>query len=1187
MYLKQLEMQGFKSFPEKIRLKFTRGITAVVGPNGSGKSNVADAVRWVLGEAGAKNLRGQKMEDVIFAGTQNRKPLGFAEVSLVIDNEDKKLNIDFAEVTVTRRLYRSGESAYLINGAVCRRKDILELFMDTGVGKEGYSIVGQGRIDEILSAKSEDRRALFEEAAGIVKFKNRRNEAAKKLENERANLLRVEDIISETEGRLEPLEKAAEKAKKYLKLSEELKETDISIFVLDVKKYEAQIEKLSEAAETLQTQIEETEKKLNEAEGKKSLKKENSERLNSDIEKLNEEITELKVGYNDKLGEIKLLTAEREHRLQQTAKMAENRKAALKSIEEKTKELEAVETRSRLSLTALEGINQKAETAEGEVKALQAEIAEKEALAEKVNKEILGVMKGSANKKEEIAKLSERMSGIKDRRAKLLEETEVSEGQLNQKEALLASLNKEKQDILSAVDTLEKSRQALLSESRDLSIKSESLEKKQKELTFGINNKKSEINILSGLESSYEGYYNGVKAVLKNRNGLKGICGAVGELISVNKEYELAIETALGGALQNVIVESEETAKEAINFLKKTKGGRATFMPLTAVKKSFSGLNNDVRSFKGFIGSADELVSCDEKYSGVIKGLLGRTAVVDTLENGIALAKKTGYSVKTVTLTGEIFNAGGSITGGASSRKQGSILSRKNDLDRLKAEKTSLEADLAKINDRLAGVNFNLSSVKRDIESNRTAYNGKAVRLESIKTRIESEEKLLKEGRERLERQNSELKGLTEEEQTGADLLGAAGKGLSESEEKLEGLNESLGVSREKAQKLRESLEEKIKSLTALRLESERTAAELLSLEKDTERLKGEIEGIKNDEELSTQESEKLAADIEKAEADKKRLEEEAHSLSLEADKKTETYNGLLKERYEINKAVSEIEEEIKDINDTLLNLNRQKTSGDERLSAVREKSHSLYDNMWESYEITYPEAVKLFKEGLSLNDLNKRAKELKGQIKSLGSVNTAAPEEYAETKERYEFLTSQRADILKAEQDLAQITDQLETIMKDKFSEGFKAINESFKKVFKEMFGGGTAYVALSDENDVLNSGIEINAQPPGKKLQSMLLLSGGERALTAMALLFAILRLKPSPFCILDEIEAALDEANVSRYAKYIKSLSDTSQFIVITHRKGTMVEADNLYGITMQEQGISKMVSVSLKEADALTD
>ncbi|MCC8096993.1 MAG: chromosome segregation protein SMC, partial [Eubacterium sp.] len=860
---------------------------------------------------------------------------------------------------------------------------------------------------------------------------------------------------------------------------------------------------------------------------------------------------------------------------------------AEKSISDKQEEISAKKTGLKLKKDSLSAAVRTAEEADRDYKQLQRTLTEREAVITGYNEEILNVLSKSTEKKEEIAKISQLTESIKERQERLKKDRALNEGLLNEKETLLSSLKKDEETALRSVNTLNNSHKALLDESRELTSKQQSLEKSQRELLTRLNERKSRINILSNLETSYEGYYVGVKAVLKNRKSLRGICGAVGQLISVKKEYELAIETALGGSLQNIVTEDENSAKSAVNYLKQSHSGRATFMPLTAARRNVPPLKPEITNAPGFVGQASALLSYDKKYEGIIAGLLGRTAVVDNIDNGIALAKKTGYQTKIVTLTGEVFNIGGSITGGSASKKQSGILSRKNELEALKKELSGLQTDYGKGSDSLAAVGFNLSSVQRDIESNRRAFNNENIRLSALRTKIQSETDLKEDIEKRLESQKAEYSSLKSDSEKAEKALELLNTSLSENEGKITSLNEELNRSRQENTGRREELEKMNSLSTSLKLETERITAEISADERDIERLKAEIEEIIQNRDNSSETAVKLKADIEENKASKALKTKEAEEINAASASESEEYNSRLKERYTINTAVSEIETEIKGFNDTLLNLNKEKTTGDERLAAVKEKNRALYDSIWESYEITYPEAVKMFKTDLPLPKLHQKSKDLKAQIKSLGSINTSAPQEFAEAKERYDFLTNQRLDIEKAEKDLSEIADKLEKLMQERFSEEFKAINENFKEVFKEMFGGGQANIALSDETDVLNSGIEINAQPPGKKLQSMLLLSGGERALTAMALLFAILKLKPSPFCILDEIEAALDDANVSRYAKYIKSLSDTTQFIVITHRKGTMEEADNLYGITMQEQGVSKMVSVSLKEADELAE
>ncbi len=1189
MYLKHLEMQGFKSFPEKIRLKFGKGITAVVGPNGSGKSNVADAVRWVLGEAGSRNLRGQKMEDVIFAGTQNRKPLGFAEVSLVMDNSDRKLNLDFEEVTVTRRLFRSGESAYLINGTPCRRRDILELFMDTGVGKEGYSIIGQGRIDEILSIKSEDRRALFEEAAGIVKFKNRRTEAQKKLENEHANLQRAEDIIRETESRLGPLEKAAEKAEEYIRLAEKLKQADINIFVLDAEKFEVQIKKLSEAAESLAVQTDEVTEALRKAEREQNARKESSEKINYEIDVLSKTINELTLSRSEKLNDINLLNNDAEHMNKDIRRIEDSIKGALISEQEKNGLIESGRTVIRLKTAELKNAENKAASAENDYAELRKMLAETEEALAAYNDSIIDIMEKIAFEKEEAAKTSQLIETNNSQLARAESERLINEGMLNEKLTSVKALENSLGSLGEKALTLESEHNSLLEESRLAAQKAQQLDKAHRRAVSELNDCKSRISILTELENSYEGYFGGVKAILRQRDSMssKGICGAVGEVISTDRKYRLAIETALGSSLQNIITEDEEAAKQAINYLKTTGSGRATFMPITASPKSTFTTKPEITGARGFVGMADSLVGCDEKYRGIILNLLGRTAVIDNMDNAVELAKKIRYSNRIVTLTGEVLSPGGSITGGSKAKKSAGILSRRADLKELNEKLNSLKLSRDNAASELEKINFNLDSIKKDIEKNRQEFNRNNLSLSTAEARLNSEKHSAAEIKARMDKQGEESALLKDKNASAAVRLKDCEGRLADLENRLKALNEGLDNSRGENSDLREELDEKYRILTQCRVEAEKIQAELSGENEKAERLQTETEEIRASiaEGRAEIESYKKRIDNSRREAEKK--SKEADDIDTEIAGLNEMHDNMLRERYELSGIISEAESDIKGYNETLVNLNSEKTRQEERLETVKEKNKALFDSMWETYEITYPEALRAEKSELSLPELHKLSADLKAKIKGLGSINPTAPEEYRQTKARFEFLSEQKNDIIKAEDDLRQIIDKLETLMREQFTNQFKIINENFKQVFREMFGGGHADISLSDESDVLNSGIEINAQPPGKKLQSMLLLSGGEKALTAMALLFAILRMKPSPFCLLDEIEAALDDSNVTRYAKYIKRLSDTTQFVVITHRKGTMEEADSLYGITMQEQGISKMVSVSLKEANALSD
>lgn len=1187
MYLKQLEMQGFKSFPEKIRIKFDSGITAVVGPNGSGKSNIVDAIRWVLGEGGPKNLRSQKMEDVIFSGTQNRKQLSFAEVSLILDNEDKKLRIDAAEVTVTRRLNRSGDSDYLINGAFCRRGDIRKLFMDTGIGKEGYSIIGQGRIDEILSKNSEDRRMLFEEAAGIVQYKDNRDRAKKRLENERANLLRANDIISVLEDNMGPLEKAAEKAKKYIELAERLRLAEINLFVLEAKRFEEQTEKLKTSIEGLEEQTKQNRMALEAAEERKNTKKSESSALNDEIETLNGRITELKVLHADKLHEAEVLGVEINNLEKTIAGMGADRELAEKMAEEKRKESASKGTAIELKKKELEILRSRLKEAAQEYEDLRLSLFATEETIDSYNKSIRDKLSQSAKSREEMAALSSRIESIREGIKSLYNETATNEGLLNEKNVLAASLEKDISEGEKRIGALIERADFLKKEKDKLYKKRAYLEEKIGDISAEAEKNKWEIKYLSDRKASYELYGSGARSVLKNRAALKGICGAVGELIKVPKKYELAVETALGSSFQSIITEDENAAKEAVGFLKRTKSGRATFLPLSADRSLPKPFEKDITSAKGYISSARQLVECDPKYDNVISSLLSRTAVVDNMDNGTALAIKCRYRTRIVTLTGEVFNIGGSITGGSSNRKTTGVLSVNNRIDELKGGLPALETKRENMSEEFKSILSHIEKAETESEEIRKSCESENISLSSLRTRLKAENEIKEELATRLSDSDIRLSGLKNDEKKAKADLSALAMSLAHSEDSIEKLNEKLKLSRSENTDSKAVLEEKNNALTELQLRCERIDADLEADTRDKERLETEIKDILEGNIKSSM----SAAGLREEKEQKKALISKKRSEAAELDEKSVALENEHKEkrkkRYELESAISEADSEIKDLNDILLNLGKAKSKDEESLSNLREKHKALDNSIWESYEITYPQALREQKLDMSYQELGKLGRELRAKIKALGSINASAPEEYAEAKEKYDFLTGQRADIEKAEKDLLEMIDIQEDLMKKQFTASFAEINKNFKVVFKEMFGGGRAEIRLSDEDDVLNSGIEIIAEPPGKKLQNMLLLSGGERSLTAMALLFAILKMKPSPFCLLDEIDAALDDANVTRYAKYIKRLSDTTQFVIITHRKGTMEDADYLYGITMQEQGISKIVSVSLKEADSFAE
>lgn len=1186
MYLKRLELQGFKSFPEKIKLEFNKGITAVVGPNGSGKSNISDAVRWVLGEKSAKSLRGTKMEDVIFNGTANRKPLSFAEVSLVLDNEDRKLNIDYSEVTVTRRVFRSGDSDYLINGTKCRAKDILELFMDTGVGKEGYSIIGQGRIDEILSSKSEDRRLLFEEAAGIVKYRARCVEATNKLNKEQENLVRVNDIIEELEKQVGPLAIQAEKAKKCIILADRMKLVQVNIFVRDAEKYEVELKELTTNINQLNLDIDNE----NRTEEKNNLHKgqlrEKLNEIESDIDKHSTYISDKRSEKEQKENDVKLCNQEIQHYNENIERIKEENATSCATISEKNTDIE--NTQNSIDKKKVE-LNEKQKLYNAKIEEfskISSRVSESEEQLNNYNSVIIEKMNKATDVKNDISKSDAMLEQIKSRKAQLSDS--LSELSLQQEERNNILVEAEKE--ISRIDketkltneNIEKNSIQLNKIKTSLSDANNRVQAVNKD----IQEKNARLKALSDLEKSYEGYYMGVKAVLNQRDNknpeFKGICGAVGEAISCDKKFETAIEIALGSAVQNIIARTEDDVKKAINYLKKNNKGRATFFPMTAIKaKTLGSEKFNIINDKGVVGIAKELIKYAPEYENIMSSLLERVIVTEDMDSAIALARKTKYAYKIVTLDGELLNAGGSMTGGSINKKSSGIFSRGREITELRdllknlfEEQASINADVEKMTEIYENLNYKINESKDEIQSlaiRKTESTAKFIQSKEYADDIKS----------RIEGYNTELFELNETIDKGNEKLSELNKKLEAISAEINDTNESLDKFQSQIQSDRDIRESSNEQLSALRVEINQLENDIYTLNSNIKRIKEEIAEIED----NLNNSKDIIADYESKIADK---EEETNNLKNDIILITNEYNSLVErnnelanEKNNVNSEIEILDNEIKKQLETKTRLEKELTRLELRKEQTDNKCRQLYDSMWEEYEITYVAAKESEKLEDSDEDLKKEEKKLRSEIRALGNVNLNAVEEYAEVKERYDFLKNNRDDIIKTEKELSHIINDLNAMMEKQFVEQFAIISENFSKTFAEMFGGGNADLKLSDSEDILNSGIDIVVQPPGKSLQNMMLLSGGEKALTAMALLFAILKMKPSPFCILDEIEAALDDANVNRYANYLSNFINDTQFIVITHRKGTMEAADILYGVTMQEQGVSKLVSVKFDE------
>lgn len=1180
MYLKSIEIQGFKSFANKIVFEFHGGITGIVGPNGSGKSNVADAVRWVLGEQSARQLRGSRMEDVIFSGTQTRKPLGFAYVSITLDNSDHMLPIDYDQVTVARRVYRSGESEYLINGAACRLRDVQELFLDTGIGQEGYSIIGQGQIDKILSGRPEERRELFDEAAGIVKFKKRKAAAQKNLEEERSNLLRIEDILSELEKQLEPLEKQSETAREYLRLKEELKRKEISGFL-------AEYERDREADRELDGKISVVSDELAAARQEYDNTKEEYERLEKELEQYNREIEKNRLGQSElnlsaqKLsGQIDLLkeqiTSEKqrkqqyEERITQLAGEITVREQQCRAcveqkseIDEKLDELDMARSLAAEELDSLRtGIKEATEQIDGHNSSIFSILNENTTIKTNIQR-YRTILEQNQIKK---AQLSQKLLSNKSEEAECLERVMKEKARLKEISSQIVSQTRENEELSRKMDEVQK----------EIDTATLRLNDSQKQYLSEV----SRLESLKNIAERYEGYGGSIRQVMGKKNEYPGILGVVADLIQTEKQYETAIETALGGSIQNIVTDTEDTAKSLIEYLKKNRCGRATFLPLTSIADR-SRKDPSVLSEEGIIGTADSLVRTKKPYQILAGFLLGRIYVADTIDNALRIARKYGYSLRIVTLEGEQLNPGGSLSGGAY-KNSSSLLGRRREIEELE-KKT---AGLKKETDRLAAgkeeKKAGKAQIRETLEKKREALQKLYLEQNTARLNLSQEQAAYDACKDSYQEFADEIRLLDTQN---ADLTGgldSLAKDLKTNQDKQAAVEKAIAS-------LNEHLKEQKEKELAASLAQEKRVLEFQSLEQRNtyiietiRRIKGEIEKLTG--ERAKQEESRVRAEAsvtEKAAALKEeetkrqdaierseRCREEEKSLAGSREELMKNHRSFFHKREEIAEKISQLDRE-------LYRLNTQKDK-------LKETLDGLMDHMWQEYEITVASALEQkIEKALSAAAVKKEIAVLKAQIKELGPVNVNAIEDYKERKERFGFLSGQRDDLIEAEKSLTGVIQELDREMRKQFAEKFEDINRQFDVVFKELFGGGHGTLELIQEQDLLEAGIRIIAQPPGKKLQNMMQLSGGEKALTAIALLFAIQNLKPSPFCLLDEIEAALDDSNVKRFADYLHKLTEHTQFIIITHRRGTMAAADILYGITMQEKGISALVSVSLIE------
>ena len=1183
MYLKSIEVHGFKSFANKILFEFHNGITAIVGPNGSGKSNVADAVRWVLGEQSAKQLRGASMQDIIFAGTQTRKPLGYASVSITLDNSDHRLPVAYDEVTVTRRVYRSGESEYLINGTQVRLKDINEMFYDTGIGKEGYSIIGQGQIDKILSGKPEERRELFDEAAGIVKFKRRKNTAQKKLEAERQNLVRVNDILSELTRQIGPLERQAETAKVYLLKRDELKRYDVNLFLLEYDRLRKELEQTQEKQGVAEHQLEET--------------KEKYEKAKQEYEELEAQIEELDTRFQSKKDEVnkgQLRRQQFENQIEllgeqiNTQKMSdEHLRSRIASVEQQIASHNAQEQETKEKLetlrTELFQMKEKEREASERTKAVSLKIAELDSAIESRKSSIISLLNQRATVKARIQRYDTMLEQAQIRKAQLSKEALQLKSESAEHEAVYQEISGEYQQITERIDALNKESE---SANEDLSAAQQKLYEYNRQMEqeqAEYHREFSRLESLKNIAERYDGYGNSIRRVMEQKAKEKGILGVVADIIKVEKAYEVAVETALGGSIQNIVTDTEETAKRQIDYLKRNKYGRATFLPLSAISGRGSFSTPQALHEPGVIGVASTLVSADEKYRELIQFLLGKTVVVDNIDHAIALARKFRQSLRIVTKDGELLNPGGSMSGGAF-RNSSNLLGRRREIEELERQVAKrgsvlqeLQRNIDEIRSRRNALRDELVQLKDKLQSEYLAQNTAKMRLNELGEKhglTEQGYRKLKVETGELDSQLFEIKDSKKREQ---EELETSEKLQKETEQLILQLQEELTGRRD---------EERQEMAAA-----EQVRMQLSAIKQQEDFLKQNLSRIASEREEFIQEKRQYEINVEEAADSVAQKEEQIRQIReslegaafAEASLQTEI-EGLAKEKEEKNLLHKKFFATREELSGQMGLLDRENFRLNAQLEKMNEQREHQVNYMWEEYALTYGAARELREEELTdAASLKKTILSLKGEIKSLGNVNVNAIEDYKELLERHTFLSEQHEDLMKAEEALLKIIEELDNGMRIQFKEQFERIQTEFDKAFKELFGGGKSELQLVEEEDILDAGIRIIAQPPGKKLQNMMQMSGGEKSLTAIALLFAIQNLKPSPFCLLDEIEAALDESNVDRYAGYLHKLTKNTQFIIITHRRGTMTAADRLYGITMQEKGVSALVSVNLIEND----
>jgi len=1183
MYLKSIEVQGFKSFANKIVFDFHNGITGIVGPNGSGKSNVADAVRWVLGEQSAKQLRGAKMEDVIFAGTQNRKPVGFAYVAITLDNSDHALPVEYDEVTVSRRVYRSGESEYKINGHSCRLRDVTEMFYDTGIGKEGYSIIGQGQIDKILSGKPDERRELFDEAAGIVKFKRRKSAAIKKLENERSNLVRVNDILSELEKQVGPLKQQSEKAKEYLNYKTDLKKYDVNAFLLETDRIRKETAELNGRLKIVDDDLEDSKSEYDNTKSEYEAAENQLNDINAQIDENSQTVSALELESQKLQGEINVFTEQiktfnankqlHSERLLDIEKDKQNKNNSVKELREQYNDLN----------TELSEYNDKLAAINDTAKALNAEIEGISGQIDNRQNSIYDNLTEQSTIKAENQKFVTMLEQLEIKKSELTSHIIKGKSDESAQKQVIKSLTAELDNAVGKLEdinnSIEESNTSVTQLKAEIAEKNSELDK----LTQNYHREKSRLESLINITERYDGYGNSIKKIMELKDSNPGILGVIADIVKVEKQYETAIETALGGTIQNIVTDKESTAKELIGYLKQNKLGRATFLPLNAIHARNTLENEACINEKGVIGVASNLVRVSFEYEGLAKYLLGRILVVDNIDNALLIAKKYKYTLRIVTLEGEQLNPGGSMTGGAF-RNSSNLLGRRREIEELKQSVSNTNKQITQEKAAVADLRNQVAKYREALDSYNKLLRETHIRKNTIDVNLKQADLKLSEI---IASYGDDIK---EQASIDSEILK-----ISESRNQVSGnlnlLDNQNEAARKEIENLGKTLEAKKSEEAAVALKIENLKISHSSIEQKASFINENIERLckelDNLEEEKTSIQEKISETKELVSAKQADIELVKNSIEESERKITaigEKLEDLRAAKEKVNASHKEFFKKREELNEKIILLEKDSMRLHNQYDRLEESYDSLVDYMWNEYELTYSYALELKSDELNnINDIRKQINILKAAIKKLGDVNVNAIEEYKSVSERYEFMKTQHDDMIEAEESLMKVIEELDEGMRAQFTAKFEEIKVEFDKVFKELFGGGRGTIELVEGEDILEAGILIISQPPGKKLQNMMQLSGGEKALTAIALLFAIQNLKPSPFCLLDEIEAALDDSNVGRYANYLHKLTKHTQFIVITHRRGTMSAADRLYGITMQEKGVSTLVSVDLIEND----